>query len=47
MLETMHNEFNELNKNIKENSAGIPNQYDFNTTFSMFKHYFLQKIIIQ
>jgi len=40
MLETMHNELNEPNKNIQENAAGIPNQYDFNITFNMFKHYF-------
>jgi len=40
MLETMHNELNEPNKNMQENAAGVPNQYDFNTTFSMFKHYF-------
>ena len=40
MLETMHNELNEPKKNLQNNSDEIPNQYDFKTTFNIFRLYF-------
>jgi ubiquitin carboxyl-terminal hydrolase 8 len=40
MLETMHNELNEPKKNVQNNAGEIPNQYDFKTTFNIFRLYF-------
>ena len=38
MLETMHNELNEPKKNLQNNAVEIPNQFDFNITFNIFKN---------
>jgi ubiquitin C-terminal hydrolase len=40
MLEIMHNELNKPNNNNQVNEIGIQNQYDYETTFNLFKNYF-------